>query len=169
MACGFTWTLASGSCLARTPTLLSRGDRGERHGVRCSHSSTLLPSGKRSSPPVVAELGCRRHTSVYGGLQNNFTFFFAALHVAVFALFPLRPRIWPSLPLSGCCLWSSGYWIRGGMLLRRRLLEEIHTFSLARWTRVLRLLGLHARAEWRSVLSRCFSLQFRFCVAHLEI
>ena len=74
-------------------------------------------------------------------------------------------RSWLSLPLSGCCLWSTGLWIRGRDALLRRLLEEFHTFSLAQWTRILRLLGLHARVEWRSVLSRCFSLQFRFCVA----
>ena len=34
---------------------------------------------------MVAELKCRRHTSVYGGFLKKFTFF-AALHVALFAL-----------------------------------------------------------------------------------
>ena len=31
------------------------------------------------------------------------------------------------------------------MLLLRRLLEKFHTFSLARWTRILSFLGLHVR------------------------
>ena len=38
VVCGCTWTLAFGSCLARTRTVLSRGDRGERHGVRLASS-----------------------------------------------------------------------------------------------------------------------------------
>ena len=150
--------------------------RCERHGVRLASSVTLrqewiwqvrssglpLTQWQAEQSLVVSELGCRRHTSVHGGFQKNFTFF-AASHVAVFALGNMV--IWPSLPLSGCCLWSIGYWIRGEMLLLRRLLEEFHTFSLARWTRIVKHLGLHACAEWRSVFGRCFSLQSLFCVA----
>ena len=43
-----------------------------------------------------------------------------------------------------------------------RVLDELPTFSSARWIRLLSFLVLHAVAEWRRVLSRCFSLHFRF-------
>ena len=127
------------SSRARTPTVLSRG---ERHGVRLASSCYLearvvlasaillvhpLTLWQAEQSLVVAELGCRRHTSVHEGFQKNFTFF-AALHVALFALgnlvhYFLFVLVSGPLPSSGCCLWSTGYWTRGEMLLLRRLLE----------------------------------------------
>ena len=80
--------------------MLSRGDRGEGHGVQLvsSYSGARavlagavfllvypLTQWQAGQSLVVAELGCRRHTSVYGGFQKYFAFF-AALRVALFAL-----------------------------------------------------------------------------------
>ena len=123
VACGCTWTLAFGSCLARTSFVLSRGDRGERHGVRLASSCYSvagavfllvypLTQWQAEQTLVVGELGCRRHTSVHGGFQKYFAFF-VALHAALFALgtmvfYFICRRIWPSLPLSGCCWWNIG-------------------------------------------------------------
>ena len=59
--------------------------------------------------------------------------------------------------------------IREEMLLPRRLSEKFHKFSLARWIRILMFLFLHVRAEWRSVLSRCFSVQSFLRCSHWEI
>ena len=62
-------------------------------------------------------------------------------------------------------LFVRNAWLDSGYLFyvsSGRFLDELPTFSSARWTRILRFLVLHAVAEWSSVLSRCFSLQFRF-------
>ena len=73
--------------------MLSRGDRGKRHGVRlasfCYFEARVVLAGavfllahpltqwQAEQSSVVAELGCRRHTSENGGFQKNFTFFAA--------------------------------------------------------------------------------------------
>ena len=76
---------------------------------------------------MVAELGCRCHTSVYGGFQKYFTFF-AELHVALFAhgntvhyflLVLVSGRHFLCLGVA-CGVRGSGF--------ARRLLEEFHTF-----------------------------------------
>ena len=101
-----------------------------------------VPSGQPSyqwqaeQSSVVAELGCCRHASVYGGFQKSFTFL-AALHVVLFVLGSVvhyfllvlvSGRHFVCLGVA-CGVQGIGF---VGRLLPRRLLEEFRRFSLAR-------------------------------------
>ena len=66
---------------------------------------------------VVAELGPSSRVSPRR-LSEEFRFLRCVARCAVRiwkygALFPPLFRVWPPLRMSGCCLWSTGYWIRG--------------------------------------------------------
>ena len=111
----------------------SRGDVALRQEwfwqVRCSFWPTLFQWQAEQSL-VVAELGCRRHTSVYGGFLKYFIFF-AELHVALFALGNMvhyfllvfvSGRHFLCLGVA-CGVHGIGF---VGRLLLRRLLEEFH-------------------------------------------
>ena len=80
------------------------------------------------------------------------------------ALFPLHPRIWLSLPLCpGCCSSNTRFWILGEMTQFTEtvgIISHIFCGEVEPDPEVDFRLAL--KREWRSVLRRCFSLQFLF-------
>ena len=93
--------------------MLSWGDRGERHGVRLASScylvarvvlagAVLLLVYPLTQWPeqslVVAELGCRRHTSVYGGSRKNFTLVMQSALRVLASVYGRLLKEFPALP-----------------------------------------------------------------------
>ena len=147
---------------------------------RWSRCSTALTRGFKQSSRLWRL--CRANTSVYGSFQGFLAR--AARTWKYGALFPCG--LVSCSPVS--CAWvlhmeyRIGFFGRccdslGACLARHwihvlhqylALLDEVCTLSTVKWTRILRVFSLRSHAEWRSVLSRCFSSQSWYASSHLE-
>ena len=190
-ACGCAATLANGSCSMPTPTS-SKTSRGEGLGAvgygtdgsmdfveNDMGCGWLLPARvvlagalfllaytltqwQAEQSLVVAELGCRRHTSLYGGFQKNLTFFAAFLRCS-------HLEVWCVLSFSSYLAVTSYVWVLPveyrvldscGDCFFGYLLEEFRTFSLAR-------LDSDPEASWSPCSSRvekCAQSMLQFSV-----
>ena len=122
----------------------------ERGTGECVFLVYPLTQRQAEQPPVVAEPGAIV-MSVYGGFHKNL---FSSVsgsrcsHPEMWCLISLSPSyLAVTRPVSGCCTWNAGK------------LDSWEDSAVVRAHSDPELFGLRSHAEWRTVLSRCFSSQ----------
>ena len=146
----------------------------------CNHAATFVGSCGVVMPVVVQRQvpghGFRlSHLAVHGGFWKYFLSCVCSRcsHLKIGSL----------SSVSGCCMWNTDYWIlgemtwsMGGMLGSTVDKMSATVLSFGRISHIFyvavdsnsEVSSLRSHAEWRSVLSRCFSLLSSTRCSHLE-